>query len=69
MSRGRIMYVCTSCADGYPEACGHDDRTELRVMPDGDWLCDTCYDEVRTVDMPPWQSLPPPPEYKPTPDA
>lgn len=65
-TQGRIMYVCTGCADGAPEQCGRYDRTELRVMPDGRWLCDECYDS--DYDTPgdqriPWSSLPPPPAY------
>lgn len=43
MTEQRIMYVCSSCVDEIPEACGHFDRRELRVMPNGDWLCDGCF--------------------------
>jgi len=42
----RIMYVCTLCADENPEGCGHYDRLALAVMPNGDWLCEQCWDEV-----------------------
>lgn len=35
MTEQRIMYVCSECADNFPEACGHFDRNDLRVMPDG----------------------------------
>jgi len=34
----RIMYVCSECVDDAPESCGHFDRKDLRVMPDGRWL-------------------------------
>jgi hypothetical protein len=62
----RIMYVCSDCADDAPDACGHFDPAELRVMPDGRWLCDGCYDDERNSDMPPFDSLPPPPIYLPS---
>lgn len=67
----RIMYVCTICSDMYPEGCGHYDRAELRVMPDGRWLCECCYDDCPPdrsdpdATRIPFVSLPPPPEYGP----
>ena len=63
-----IMYVCDECAIEYPENCGHHDRHDLRVMPDGSWLCDGCFDDARTADQE-WSALPLPPEYveKPAP--
>lgn len=61
----RIMYICTECEEHAPENCGHFDRTEVRVMPDGRWLCDGCYDDERSEDMPPFNSLPPAPAYGP----
>jgi len=42
----RIMYVCTDCAEAVPENCGHFDRKNLAVMPDGRWLCEFCYDAL-----------------------
>jgi hypothetical protein len=67
MSDHRIMYVCSACSDEYPENCGHYDRSELRVMPDGRWLCAECYDEenYQTKIGIPFASLPIPPEYEP----
>ena len=44
----RIMYVY--CSDANPECCGHYDRSELRVMPDGRWLCEECLEEERVTD-------------------
>lgn len=67
----RIMYICTDCADGYPEGCGYYDRNDLRVMPDGRWLCDGCHDNIPPnrgdpdAEKPFWSSLPIPPEYGP----
>ncbi len=45
-NQNRIMYVCSDCADNAPEGCGHFDRNELRVMADGRWLCEGCFDET-----------------------
>lgn len=38
----RILYVCTDCHDSGEEICGFADRRDLRVMPDGRWLCENC---------------------------
>ena len=70
----RIMYICSECADGYPEGCGHYDRNDLRLMPDGRWLCEVCFDDTshdeRTTDpeadeFKNWSDMPAPPEYGP----
>jgi hypothetical protein len=65
------MYCCTSCADTNPEACGYFVRDSLRVMPDGRWLCDGCFDEdyfegryTEKGDKC-WSDYPQPPEYAP----
>ena len=61
-----IMYVCDSCRENNPEGCGHDDRDELRVTPNGEWMCDSCYEYADHEDMEnvvPWSDLPMPPEY------
>lgn len=73
MSDRRIMYVCSECADGCPEACGHYDRKDLRLMPDGNWLCESCFDETEQADRGNmdvdqyfgWDDLPIPPEFGP----
>lgn len=59
-----IMYVCQNCAENDPESCGHWNRNELRVTPDGEWMCDNCYEYgdfeyTKTL----WHHLPIPPEY------
>lgn len=68
----RIMYVCSGCADGNPEGCGHYDRNDLRVLPDGRWLCEACFDDTdqveRGVDLESdefknWSDFPPPRAY------
>lgn len=46
MTENRVMYCCTFCADNNPEMCGFFDRDNLVVMPDGRWLCDSCFDET-----------------------
>jgi len=63
-----IMYVCDQCADNAPEACGHYDRAELRVVPTGEWLCEGCFDEwpfdLKDDEFrPSWSDFQPPPEY------
>lgn len=50
MTEHRIMYICTECADGYPEGCGHFDRNDLRAMPDGKWLCKQCFDDTSQIE-------------------
>lgn len=45
MSQSRIMLVCESCADNYPEGCGHYSTSDLRVAPDKRWLCEGCFDD------------------------
>ncbi|MGF6434361.1 hypothetical protein [Bradyrhizobium elkanii] len=62
MTKQRIMYVCSECAEGCPEACGHYDRTELRVMPDGAWLCESCFDNNDDNEFLSWGHLPAPAE-------
>ena len=49
-TRHRIMYVCTACADNYPEGCGQYDRNDLHVLPDGQWLCESCLDDTDQKD-------------------
>jgi hypothetical protein len=73
MSEQRIMYVCSECADNVPESCGHYDPNDLRIMPDGKWLCECCFDDTTQVDRGnidedkylDWSDLPPAPEYSP----
>lgn len=67
----KIMYVCGPCTDVAPESCGYFDRNELRVMPDGTWLCEGCFENgdledygVKTED-PFWSDFKAPPEYTP----
>ena len=69
----RIMYVCSWCADNEPEMCGRFDRNDLRVMPDGRWLCDGCFDDLDPDEKGAteedsaqcWNDFPAPPEYGP----
>lgn len=70
----RIMYVCSDCADGNPECCGHFDRHDLAVMPNGDWLCEGCWDDLPGAqkwkdedDDKSFSDMPSPPEYGPKP--
>jgi hypothetical protein len=74
--KDRIMYVCTNCADNYPEGCGHYSPDDLRVTPDGSWICDPCHDDARDGDfglvateedgLPDWHGLPKPPHFVPS---
>lgn len=75
MAEHRIMYVCSECADGCPEGCGHYDRNDLRVLPDGRWLCQECFDDTdwrergedSDTDEPKyWDDFQVPPEYSPS---
>lgn len=60
----RIMYCCSECADNNPEGCGYFDRSNLRVMRDGRWLCDGCFDNEPLEDLPgTWGDHQEPPEY------
>jgi len=70
MNAIEIMYVRSTCADESPETCGHFDRNELRVISDGRWLCEICYDardkSEPSVD---WANLLPPPEFSAAPTS
>jgi len=65
LTQRHIMYVCAECADSDPEACGHYDRRELAVMPDGRWLCENCASEACEDGDARYANLPCPPEYGP----
>lgn len=78
MTDERIMYCCTFCAENNAEMCGYFDRTNLRVMPDGRWLCDSCFDETDQIERGNndeesdglcWSDFQPPPEYGPLPST
>jgi hypothetical protein len=60
-----IMYCCDVCVEQYPEGCAREDREELRVTPEGTWLCEGCYSDTRAETAPCWGKLPVPPEYGP----
>ena len=75
MPARRVMFCCESCADNYPEGCGYFDRDDLRVMPNGVWLCDGCFTDCDAYDYgfrerdedgelvkPDWADLPAPPD-------
>lgn len=65
-----IMYVCEICAapDNNPEGCGHYDRDMVRKAPDGQWVCESCYDDINPNKdyivrlWPNWRELPQSPE-------
>lgn len=59
-STGEIMYVCSGCAKSSPENCGHYDRAELRITPQGNWACQSCFEEDYDED---WKTAPLPPFY------
>ena len=69
------FYVCCACEYRSPHLCAMD-RHELRVSPEGDWLCRECYDGVADSAeangvpyLSDWNGLPIPPEYAPVSDA
>lgn len=61
----RIFYVCTDCCENHPEGSGYQQPNELRVLEDGRWLCEDCYDNEMPSDAPRWHTLKAPPEYGP----
>ena len=71
MTAQRIMYCCTFCADNNPEMCGYFDRNDLRAVPDGRWLCASCFDDLtfeergedEDGDRKCWNDFPPPRAY------
>ncbi len=46
-----IMYVCENCRENNPEGCGRYDREEIRFAPNGQWLCDSCYEDMDAYDL------------------
>lgn len=63
-----IMYVCDCCYESVPESCGRFDRNELRVLPDGNWVCSECHDswsDWSEDERPDWDTLPVPSEHLP----
>ena len=40
----KYHYVCASCYEHSPEQCGRD-AEDIRVAPDGRFLCDDCFQE------------------------
>lgn len=79
----RIFYICSDCYDADTETCGRNEPSDLRIMPNGRWLCDDCFGENDAYDIgvqydadgeighkPEWRSLPIPPTYSsPSPDS
>lgn len=45
MSGPQIMFVCDYCSEHNPEMCGHYDAEDIRLAPNGSWLCESCFDE------------------------
>jgi hypothetical protein len=71
----KILYVCKNCEENYNEGCCFP-REDLRVLPDGSWVCHTCYDDApwwtfieypkdEDAEQPFWNDLPAVPEYGP----
>lgn len=66
MADPKIMYVCQPCYENAPEACGRFDRKELRVLPDGTWVCSECHEHAEDLGLgsvPGWSKLLPPPAH------
>ena len=69
MNEQRIMYCCAFCVGNFTEMCGYFDRDDLRVVPDGRWLCVSCFEEEifsmrkDEDDERTWGDFPQPPEY------
>lgn len=44
-----IFYQCDECANGGDGTCyPHED---LRLMPNGDWVCDSCFADMAPQDL------------------
>jgi hypothetical protein len=52
----KIVYVCERCAEKFPEACGHYNADELRRTPDGEQVCESCWDDEPHA-SPDWNRL------------
>lgn len=72
---GTIYYVCKSCEEHNPEAACFP-RDMVRVASDGEWVCETCFDDAppwtytlkpadEPDDYPRWSSLPEVPAHLP----
>src|SRR5208282_669777 len=61
----KIAYVCGSCWENNSEASCYERREELRITPNGEWMCDCCYeyDPDKDQNAIAWDKLPLPPEY------
>jgi hypothetical protein len=70
----KILYVCQPCHENAPEGCGHGDPTDLRVLPDGTWVCGDCHQAIYDGEYPQgeydaenpppaWADLPAPPVH------
>ena len=58
-----ILYMCDSCAD----LASFRNASDLRILNNGNWICEDCYDEESTIEAPDWRKLPKPPRYMPVP--
>lgn len=73
---GALYFECASCAENNlaDEGCAWD-RDQIRVAPDGTWVCEVCYDDAPRwtyadrpaagdeTEQPEWWELPMPPDY------
>ena len=65
MTKALVFYPCENCEEHYPEGSLHLDRSEVRVLPDGEWVCEGCYDDLLIhATWPRWRDLPKPPEHR-----
>lgn len=58
-----IWYACDNCAEHSPETSGLQDPSDVRVLPSGKWICDTCYNEEDGNGEDDWRDLPKPARY------
>jgi len=75
---GTIYYACKCCEEESPESAVFR-REDVRVIPGGDWICETCFDDagawtyvarpegIENPDPTDWRDLPEVPEHVPAP--
>lgn len=67
----QVLVVCDQCKRKRPHMCGFEDRNEVRLTRERNWVCRECYEETRTeADLKDFDELLPAPEvFAPRPDV
>ena len=59
----KLHYVCEPCYLNAPEQCGRL-REDIRIMPDGRWLCDECFQDEMAGESPRDADYPNPQDFE-----